>query len=324
MNGPDEIFDLDADIEYGDTSEFDEDGDEFIDDEPKEVDLHSKEEFEFVDDSLNDIDFSEFKGDFKSSLKKLNGKLKRPQVKKVARHQKPLTKSFGVEQGEGAVIHSRGKSTKRILVPREREVMIQGVDSFMLDTGIDADSYRNIGYYNGKKLKELILIFNNNSALDFNLELFNPSMMLDYLYSTGGNINNKVTVAAGTGASYSDVVHYMMANPTLIPNARIIVSGPSMLQQQMVTMKFKNKNIAGELVVEPLNIPQNLDIMQVQSTVISFDIMRQLNRPFIPDGMDVINYTILAGNTVTLCFYYKQKKLKKLLWKEARDHKKLM
>lgn len=160
--------------------------------------------------------------------------------------------------------------------------------------------------------------------MDFTLELFNPSMMLDYLYSTGQNLNNKVQVAAGTGASYSDVVYHMIANPTLIPNAKLIVSGPQAQAQQNVSMAFKNKNIAGEQVVNPLNVPQNLDTMQFQSSVIAFDIMKQLDRPFIPDSMDVINYTVLAGNTVTLCFYYKQRKLKKFFWKEAKDKRTYM
>ncbi len=50
----------------------------------------------------------------------------------------------------------------------------------------------------------------------------------------------------------------------------------------------------------------------------AFDIVGQLNRVFIPDGMDVVQYTVLAGNSVTFCFYYKQKSLKKILFKEAR------
>ena len=53
--------------------------------------------------------------------------------------------------------------------------------------------------------------------------------------------------------------------------------------------------------------------------MISFAINDVLNRPFIPDGMDVINYNILAGNTVTMCFYHEQKSLKKLFYEEARQ-----
>ena len=44
-----------------------------------------------------------------------------------------------------------------------------------------------------------------------------------------------------------------------------------------------------------------------------------LNRPYIPDGMDVVNYTILAGNTCVLAFYYDQKKIKKFFFPEAQD-----
>lgn len=328
MNRPDEIFDR----------EFDDDGEEYTEQSPVEFidrdqaediildgDESHEQDFEFFDESLNDIDFSAFKGDFKSSLKQLNGKLKtkKPQVKKVAR-RKPLSRSHGVEGS--ATIHGVGhrNTTQKIMVPRNRPIKIKTVDEFILADSHEASEYKNIGYYHGKKLSELILTFNNNSLIDFNLELFNPSMMLDYLFTTGGNLNNKIQLGSGTGATYSDMLFYMLANPTLIPSARLIVAGPSVAAQQSVSMTFKNKNIKGEQYVEPLSIPQSLDVMQVQSSTLSFDIMSKLNRPFIPDGMDVINYTILAGNTVTMCFYYKQKKLKKLLFKEARDKKTLM
>jgi hypothetical protein len=49
-----------------------------------------------------------------------------------------------------------------------------------------------------------------------------------------------------------------------------------------------------------------------------------LNRPFIPDGMDVIKYTVLAGMTVTMAFFYKQVNLKKVFFQEARNSKKLL
>jgi hypothetical protein len=48
---------------------------------------------------------------------------------------------------------------------------------------------------------------------------------------------------------------------------------------------------------------------------------KQLGRPFIPDGMDVIEYKILAGNSVTMCFFYKQVSLKKVFIEEARTSK---
>jgi hypothetical protein len=51
---------------------------------------------------------------------------------------------------------------------------------------------------------------------------------------------------------------------------------------------------------------------------------KSLNRPFIPDGMDVINYTVLKGNTVTMAFFYEQISLKKVFYEEARKSKNLL
>jgi hypothetical protein len=325
-----DIFDVDPDFSDDDEGSIE---NPVFDDESEDDLNEGLDDFEFIDDSLTDIDFSELRGDFKSSLKKLNSKLKarKPKVKRVPKPKfkrkkfKPLSKNFDVKKRASIIGNKPGtKTTKRIIIPRDREVIIQGVDKFMLSDNCGAEAYKNIGYYKCKKLKELILIFNNNSALDFNLELFNPSNPLDYLYSTTGNLNNKIQVAGGTEVSYSDVLFNFLANPPMIVNARMVVSGASVAAQQTQTLQFKNKAVVGEQKINPIDISQYADIMQVQSTVINFDIMGQLNRPYIPDGMDVINYTVLAGNTVTFCFYYQQKKLKKLLWKEAKDHKGLL
>lgn len=321
--GPREIFDNDDDTEFleQEVSALYNDG------VKKDIVIGSfdGDEFEYADASLDDIDFSEFKGDFKSSLKQIHGKLKhkKPNIKKVPvkrKAKRPLSQTMGIKSGK-RVLHGNNtdRTAQRVLVPPERQVIVQGVDNFMLADGPDANSYKNIGYYKGKKLQELNLTFNNDSAIDFNFELFNPSMPMDYLFSTGGNLNNKIQLAGGVAASYSDVLWYMLANPTLIPSVRMVLSGPSVGAQTNIGLTFKNKNIAGEQIVNPLNVPQQIDTQQFQSQVIAFDLMVNLNRPFIPDGMDVINYTVLAGNTVTICFYYKQKQLKKFFWKEAKD-----
>ncbi len=143
-------------------------------------------------------------------------------------------------------------------------------------------------------------------------------MPLDYLFSTSLNLNDKITVAGQSRVSYTDMLLNMLANPTLIPNARFVVSGPSVALQKTEKLTFINKSISGEATVKPMQLSLNFDIYQQQNDVILFDIMGQLNRAFIPDGMDVIQYRVLAGNSVSFCFYYKQKSLKKLLWKEAR------
>ncbi len=318
--GPKEIFDCDSDTEFLEQ----EVSEPYNDGEEKDIRIgdYDGDNYEFIDDSLNDIDFSEIRGDFKSSLKQLNRKLKKPRVKKIPLKKKAKGPLKNVPVKNRATLHSKGhRSIERVLVPPEREVIIRGVDDFMLTENLDADSYKNIGYYKGEKLREMNLTFNNSSAIDFTLELFNPTMMLDYLWQTGGNLNNKIEIAGNTAATYSDIVYYMLANPTLIPSMRIVISGPDVQGQINQGLIFKNKNIAGEQTVNPLNVPQQIDTLQFQGQVIAFDIMRNLNRPFIPDGMDVIRYTILAGNTVTLCFYYKQKQLKDFFWKESVDKK---
>ena len=65
-------------------------------------------------------------------------------------------------------------------------------------------------------------------------------------------------------------------------------------------------------------------LWRILKDIVFFDIMDMLNRPFIPDGMDIIDYTVLPGMTVTMCFFYEQVSLKKVFYKEAKQTKGLM
>lgn len=287
----------------------------------------SESEFEYIDETFKDIDFSEFEGDFKSSLKKLHSKTKHKpkKFKKVLKKRKPLSNHIGVKHH--AILHGKKgthKTAGRIIIPRDRKVVVEGVDRFILDN--KNDIYKNIGYYKGKKLKQIVFTFNNEGSNDFNLEIFNPSNPLDYLYSTSLNLNNRIVVSGGK-ASYSDILFYVLANPTHMPNARFVVSASSqalILAQQNQSLMFTNKSTDGKQFVSPLDINQELDTMQFQNTVVNFDIIGNLKRPYIPDGMDVINYTILAGCTVTLCFYFEQIQLKRFFYDEAKKNKNLL
>jgi hypothetical protein len=185
--------------------------------------------------------------------------------------------------------------------------------------------FKKIGYYKCKPLKELVFIMNNNSAIDFNVQLFNPSEPLDYLYSTSGNINNKITVAGGI-VSYTDVLFNILANPTHIVNAKFTFanSGNALQNQLNQPLIFTNKTIEGVQKVEPMNIQLQVDTMQVLNEIVFFDIYGNLARPFIPNGMDIIQYKVLAGSTVTFAFYYEQKDLRKFFYEEARNSKKLI
>lgn len=285
----------------------------------------SQSDADDFNDVVQDIDFSQFKGEFKHSLKHVDKAIAHKKKVKKSRKKLPLNSVFEVEHGatmDGK--NGRQKTIKKVLVPKNRNLIVQGVDKFILSKTDDSNSVRNIGYYKGEKLKELIITFNNNSGVDFNLELFNPSMPLDYLFSTSLNLNDKVQIAAGDAVSYTDVLHYILANPTLIANCKFTFSSTNLNAQIKEALFFKNKSIKGAQKIKPLQLNLQVDTMQVANDIVFFDIIGNLGRPFIPDGMDVIQYKVLAGSTVTFGFYYKQHELKKLLFKEAKDSKGLL
>ena len=279
---------------------------------------YSSDEFnDFELDDLSDIDFSEIRGkDFKKSFSKVKRKVEKKKKSKLTQ-EIPVKRKAIIDSGECK------KSISKVIVPRDKKVIVEGVSKFILSDKPEDNSIKNLGYYKGKKLNELILIFNNNSLLDFNLELFNPSMPLDYLYSTSLNLNNKIQVAGGAVA-YSDVLFNLLANPTLFINAKIVINGPQVTSQLSIPLQVINKSIAGVEKIVPVNMGLQLDNMQVQGDMVAFDIHKNLNRPYIPDGMDVVSYKVLAGNTVTMCFWYKQVSLKKVFYEEARNSKSLL
>jgi len=290
--------------------------------------------FAFFDASLEDIDFSEIEGkNFKKSFSKVN-----KQIARKGSQKKVIAKAIGkprfssmqerkeipVKDGQRAIIKgAKKKKITKVLVPRDRKVIVEGVSKFILADDKASNTLRQIGYYKGEKLKELVLIFNNNSALPFTIEIFNPSSPLDYLYSTSQNLNNKIQVAGGV-TQYTDVLFNILANPTMIPNCKFTFAGPLLNQQISQVLEFKNKNIAGAEKIHPLNISLQIDTMQFANDIVFFDMQEQLNRPFIPNGMDVIRYTVLPGMTVNMAFFYKQVDLKKVFYPEARESRELM
>lgn len=282
-------------------------------------------DYDLLDDSFNDIDFSEFKGDVKSNLHKINKKVvSRPATRKFIKKRnvkKPLSKEFQVRK-RATVIDRGCRGFEKVIVPRDRTVIVEGVNSFILADTKETDQYKQIGYYKGKKLQQLVFIFNNDTPNDFNLELFNPSMPLDYLYSTSQSLNNMIQVAGGL-VSYTDVLFNILANPVFIPNATITISGPQTTEQKSVPFQITNKFVNGVVKVEPLNIALQIDNMQVEGNNISFDFDDVIHKPYVPDGMETITYNILAGNTVTMAFFYEQKSIKKLFFPEARKQQKM-
>jgi hypothetical protein len=278
------------------------------------------DDYELLDDSFNDIDFSNFKGDTKQNLHKINKTVSNRQptkryIKKTNVKQ-PLTKEFSVNR-KATIIGSKQRKMGKVIIPNDRKVIVEGVSSFMLSDSKDNDTLRNIGYYKGKKQQQLVLIFNNDTPNDFNLELFNPSMPLDYLYSTSTNLNSQIQVAGGN-VEYSDVLFNILANPLMITSATFTISGSQTIPQKAVALQINDKFVNGVTKIDPLNLALQIDNMQVEGNNISFSFLETLHKPFIPDGMTVINYNILAGNTVTMAFFYEQKAIKKLFFEEAR------
>jgi hypothetical protein len=337
-------------------------------DEETEMDFTSSDDsYDDFDETLRDIDFSEFRGkSFKQSFSKTNRKIQskskfkkvivpdnrkvivesreRPMSFKPSSTMKPRNMSRAQPMSRPAPskrpshlsneipIRTKGKHTiqgdsrkkiSTVIVPDNKKVIVQGVSKFILSQNSKDTAIKEIGYYKGKKLKELVLTFNNNSALPFELELFNPSMPLDYLYSTSLNLNDKISVAGG-GVSYTDVLYNMLANSTMIPNCKFVFAGSDIAAQKSIALKVRNKSIEGVEKVHPLNLNLKIDTMQVAQDIVFFNIMRTLNRAFIPDGMDVIGYTILPGMTVTMAFFYEQVSLKKVFFNEAKQSKGLM
>jgi hypothetical protein len=246
-----------------------------------------------------------------------------PSFKASKSANKPLNNNIPVKEGKYNLKSGKQKKIAKVIVPDDQKVIIQGASNFILSQKSKDEGIKNIQYYKGKKLKPLVLIINNNEPTDFNFELFNPSMPLDYLYSTSQNLNNRITVAGGT-TSYSDLLFNILANPVMVINAQITTAGTQVSNQNNQSVFIKNKNIEGTETVFPINIDLQIDNMQVLNDIIYFNIHQAINRAFIPDGMDVIQYKVLAGMTVTMTFWYTQVSLKKFFYEEARASKSLL
>lgn len=280
-------------------------------------------------ESIADIDFSQFNGkNIKKSLSAVKRKVVQKttgrRIVKAKKGKLRLTKSFPVSKTGATLLATNERSISKVIVPRDKTVVVEGVSKFILSEAPKDDSIKNLGYYNGEKLKQLVLIFNNDSALDFTTELFSPSAQMDYYFSNSQNINDKISVAGDAEIAYTDVVYNLLANPTHIVNAKFLFTGPQVAEQFATSLEVKNKDINGYLKVSPINLGLQVDTMQVQSDQVYFNISEVLGRPYIPDGMDTISYTIKAGMTVVMAFFYRQVSLKKEFFKEAADSRVLL
>lgn len=281
---------------------------------------------ELPDDSeldIEEIDFSNITGKNTSEkLKKISRKTSTarvvPKKKRLAPANSKSRKIIADKNVKYKFNKTKGKQTITTMqLPDNREILIKGVDEFILSQG--SSQIKNIGYYKGEKLGELILIINNDSPIDFTIELFNPSAPLDYLYATTDNLNNRIQVAGDNKVSYLDFLFNILANPVLIPNAKFVATGINQNAQFNQPMIFKNKNIAGHTKVFPIQNSLNIDIDQNQKQIVYWDIQRTLGRVFSPNGMDVMEYTVLANTQVVFGFYYKQLSINKIIFPELQN-----
>lgn len=272
---------------------------------------------------IEDIDFSNLKGkSTKEKMKTISRKTssvkvipKKKRLAKTSAKSKKVIAKTGVDY---EFKKKRGTNvTSKITLPDNRQVVIKGVDEFILSQGGNAQ--KNIGYYKGEKLKELVLIINNDTPNDFTIEFFNPSAPLDYLYATTDNLNNRIKVAGDNNVAYSDLLFNILANPVFLPNAKFTLAGARKVEQFNQPMVFKNKNIEGKQKIMPIQNALNIDIDQTQDDLVYWDIEQTLGRLFVPDGMDIMEYTILSGMQVIFGFYYKQISLKKVFIPETRN-----
>ena len=306
-----EFFDSEEDNEfYNFTPNLAELQDENYQDDADIYDFAEAGEVEY-DDLFSEIDFSSFSGKFRPNLKRT---IQRRTIKTQKRTSR--RKKVDIPVNRKAHISTTRKTKEKISIPADRKVIIEGVNSFMLDNSDAANSAKEFGYLNGKKLKTMVITFNNDTLNDFTIDLFNPSFPLEYLHSTTLNINDKVKIAGGA-VSYTDVLFNILANPLQIYQAKFNVAGVNQLQQINQPLIIQNRNVAGVEKIQPFQMQLNVDIDQNQSDMIYFNLPEKLNRPFIPDGMDTIQYKVLAGSTCTFGFYYTQVSLKKFFYKDA-------
>lgn len=317
------------------------------------------QEFDDMDNVLSDFDFIDFDGSFKENFAKVKSKINKvsvpfgravivegktkptqllkkplPQQAKRSLTRKSSIKSnvptdvsgIPIQESEAALIKGRNKKLiSKVIIPRERNVIVEGASKLVLSEDKRDNLVKQLGYFQGKKLQELIIEIDNQGESDFPLSLFDPSMPLDYLYNTSQNLNNRIIVGGGA-LQYSDLMFNILANPPIIHSAYFTLEGTNsqVLKQEVLAMQFANKNAQGFKKIDPVNLSLKIDNMQVFNNVIAFELHESLNRPFIPDGMDVINYTIYSGIKATLVFFYEQVHIKDLYYEEARKSKTLL
>lgn len=268
-----------------------------------EIDFEDESDFsenEENDIDINEFDFSDFSGaDARTAISRIHNRIDKKRQKK----KKKVKKS----------------KTAQVVTPSGKKINVKDISKIIIGNAAANQFSKNFGWHKGKRLKLLIFTFDNtNSAIDFNFSLFDPSMPLDYFMATGLDLNSKILVAGGGNGNiqYSDVLFNILANPTLIYQAKFTMAGAFLTQQMNEPLEVANKDIDGKYVISPIQTLNLIDTFQAQGDIVNFDMQNRLPYTFIPDGMDVMNYKVYAGMTVTFAFAYKQVSLKEKMFPE--------
>ncbi len=240
-------------------------------------------DFSFAFDGLTAEDLSsEFTGDFDSDYSNYiamrNGKkstaqrFKHHAIKKAKKISKPIS----------------------IWVPENRDVHIVGGQKMCFEKAHDPNDV-------------IVLEINNPNSFDITVDLFRPSTPYLYTQSTRLNINDLVVVAGGQTVLYTDILAYLTANITRLTKMHVNVSSETQLNQPLACKSF---NFRADQFIRIKPVAQNRSLFQYEALSVDIDLDTVLNAPFIIDGSQYFQYTVLAGQNVTLGFDFTQIRLR--------------
>lgn len=246
-------------------------------------------DYSFGFDGLDDEDLdSEFTGDFESDYSNYIA-MRKGKKSTAKRFQQNLRK-------KGKVVMQKEKVNPiSIYVPTDRGVQIYGAQKLC---------YEKVG----NQWDKIVLNIVNDNSFDITIDLFRPSTPYLYTQSTRLNINELITVGGGQTILYTDLLAYLTANITRV--SKIRVSGDTRTQLQ-VPLTAKMLNFKADELVIPKPLFQS--IFQYDKFAVEADLDEILTAPFYIDGLQYFQYTILAGNNVSLGFDFKQIRLRDLL-----------
>lgn len=118
------------------------------------------------------------------------------------------------------------------------------------------------------------------------------------------------TMTTGNGFSYEELVHYIVANPTLMYGMKIRSANNAQLDEPMQIIK----KVMGDANLKDVFLLTRDDYQFVENQV-TYDFVKNLDAPFVIDGAEILRINVLANTTVTMKFEYEQIRLKDLFFK---------